>query len=876
LPVGAWLREAYAVRDGLDALRAAGGRATIAFWGVAQTGKTTAIAELLDAEAGPGPEDTAGRSPRGALEWGGGEPHPLLARPGVAEGALNPFNAARDASSCAVRFFPGAGGARPADPSHPVLVRLMEPGELAQTLARGFDSECLGAGPEGRPEIWTPERFDRVLAGLREKHRAETVAAPNREAFERILATMSTLEDLVAEGIATFVGLRTPDQGIRSRIEAVLDDPAFTGNPNAADELAAQLFWGASGIVTGRHAAMRTTAGELARQWGDQPVSASLPAAALLLDLGACANAYHRPEEEHTPAGRQQRLIQSLGWREEGGAILVGCGPEYPVKLGGTAEHFANLQGLVMELAIPVNPANLKPGALAELLATTDLLDLPGVGREEKNENTRLNATPGILGANRARRCTVDGFYTDIVKRGKAAAAVAGLAKRRAAEGFVIVQDLDLPAPNDQAAGQVANGLRAWLRAMAPGFVDGAGRRPAGVSLNLALTCWGGFVKQAGPDGPATFASRKKYWEKLGPAGDPAVSAVFALNHQGGPGARATFAEPFRKGAPTYERMVGEPEWQRMFKEPLSQQSLEAMTSGADGDGASGVAFLFRELRKQAAARAAVAGTGQSAALAAELAARLEPLLARPDLRKPRVKPDPRGEELSAFARRLRAAIAGCDEARVRAASHALRELLNVDPEGLAMPEGGRAGITGEAVGQMLGEWKNRQVARYDEWVREGRKGAPDWSRLGLRDRDDLDRALAALIGSVGAEGYAAVAALAQRFWQTIPDREEHRRQHRRRYLALEMSNRLLYKPPGARPGRSTRPPFPPGEAATGVATAAYAAFIGPFLELQVQAILDFLTPPARRPPLNGDDELEAILQAASAPQTVPTPPSPP
>ena len=55
------------------------------------------------------------------------------------------------------------------------------------------------------------------------------------------------------------------------------------------------------------------------------------------------------------------------------------------------------------------------------------------------------------------------------------------------------------------------------------------------------------------------------------------------------------------------------------------------------------------------------------------------------------------------------------------------------------------------------------------------------------------------------------------------------------------------------------------GVAPTGVDTPAYAAFIGPFVVRQLGAIKRHLTPVVLRPPLHGDDALEAIIDGSTS-----------
>ena len=880
LPTGTWLRQLYEVRDGLQTVQGAASmpRPSVALWGMSQTGKSTSVSALIDANVQVSAEHPETDGVNGGLHWEGGRPFFFVApHRDVDQGeeypmhwyerSLNPFNSGLDASSCLSRFVPGARTPQPGcvlvdDPLHPVQVHLVPPGDLLHALARGFDSECLGPALKGKPLEWTPERFDRMLAEFREKHRAIASTTPNRVAYERMLAVVGTLNDLVFGRLETYAKLRTTDADWQSRLESLLGDSVLIGDPQVADEFATELFWGSSEIFTKRYLAMRALYEQLTREWEGQPVYASLSATTLLLDMASCVNAFRPLQGAETREGKQQRLIQSLGWRRAGDRILLGCGPDYAQKLGASAELFSNFQGLVWELVVPINLGNLQPGAFHDLIATADLLDFPGVGRDEKNETNRLNAHPGQLGADKGKPCTVESFYSDIVKRGKTASIVATYSRRLTVDSFSILQNIDKDEPSNHATDQLTNGVRTWLRNMAPGFTEGAGQRPAGVSLNLGLTFWGEFVDQSKPDRVANFELRRKFYGKLGVIADPDVTTIFALNYHWIKSPRVRFTQPFKPGAPLYERVREEPEFQRMFKNALSVQSLEEMAADLERGGSGGADFMFSQLRVQVLEHAGAARAARFVPVAERLTKTFASLLAWRHLRKPRSEHDTRIEEIDAFVARLRAAIERRTEPDVRLASHALRELLNVDPESLSLPSAGRAGLTSALVEKLFNEWRNRQMQRYDEWVRHGQAGAPDWSRLGVRNRDDIARVLDALITSLDRRTLADIATLAQRCWDTIPGRDEHRQQHLRRYLAIEMTNRLVYKSPEKRAVAPRRAPVAAGRGAepTGGSTPAYGAFIGPFAEQQLGAIKRHLTPVVLRPPLQGDDWLEKTL----------------
>lgn len=880
LPPGSWLRQLYEVRDGLDVIikAAQAERPAVALWGMSQTGKSTSVSAFIDENVQISETNPQNDGAQGGLHWPGGLPFFFVAPHRDTEQgdvyplhwyerSLNPFNSGLDASSCLSRFVAGSLNEKPGllqvkDPLHPVQVNLVPPGDLLHALARGFDSECLGPALKGKQEEWTVERFDHMLALFREKRRRDHPLPPSRLAYERMLACVTTLDDLVYARVETFAKLRSNDADWQSRLESLLSDPILIGDPQAADEFAAEVFWGSSPVLTARFKTMRALHDQLAHDWAERPVFASLPAAALLLDMAACVNAFKPRQGEDTREGKQQRLIEMLGYRVVSDQIQIGCGPDYPMRLGSTAEQFSNFQGLVWELVIPVNVENLVPSPFLNLLARADLLDFPGVGRDEKNETNRLNADPKRLGVGRGQPCTIESFYSEIVKRGKTASIVATYSRRLSIDAFSILQNIDKDEPSNHATDQIANGIRTWLRNMAPTFVEGSGERPTGVSLNLGLTFWGEFVDQSKPDRALNFEMRKKFYGKLGVLADPDVTTIFALNYHWMKSPRVKFTQPFRKGAPLYERVISESEFQRMFRNPISRQSLTEMTDDVAGNGSGGADFLFQQLGEQVRNLGAEARAARFQPLIERLRQTLQSLLAWRHLRKPQVDTDNRVEEIDAFIERAKSAIEDQPHAAVRRASYALTELLDVDPESVVLPPVGRSGLTADYVGKLFTEWKTRQVRKYDDWTLRGGVTEPDWSALGFTRRDQVERILEALIGCISRSVLQAMSEMATRAWDTIPGPDSFRQQHIRRYIALEMTNRLVYKNAGERLVLE-KPPAPTPNA-RGAATAAYAAFIGPFLDGHLIATKNYLTPVVLRPPLIGDDSLEETLKSAN------------
>src|SRR5690606_5632569 len=121
------------------------------------------------------------------------------------------------------------------------------------------------------------------------------------------------------------------------------------------------------------------------------------PTAALFVDFNSGPNLLAGA----TAQARQQiqaRLVASLGYRVEGDRVLVGSGAAYPEKLGGTPEDYVMTQCLIWEIILPVNMGNLPDSVAKDLLATADILDFPGVGKEPLTSSTKLNLSNQIPG----------------------------------------------------------------------------------------------------------------------------------------------------------------------------------------------------------------------------------------------------------------------------------------------------------------------------------------------------------------------------------------------------------------------------------------------------------------------------------------------
>lgn len=886
LPVDQWLAKIYDARDELLALEEAirPRRPALALWGLSQTGKSTALSFIDGAIELPGVEGEDGRG--GGLHWPGGAPfiyQPPLRNPAPEHWhgcAYNPFNGEDDGSACLTRLVaaeagPGEGW-RVEDPRHPVLIRLLKPVELLNTIARGYDTQCLGPEKAGRHSPWTvaqlEERLELLASRFSAGRRGET-AEPNRAATERVLRLIKTLEELHAVRVETFTKLAPDLPSLRQLLDRLLlQREVFLADPAAADAVTAEILWGGADFITSAYQRLRAWHEKLLAAWGSRPVHATLPTAMLFVDFGSGVNLL----KGKTSAARQRiqgRLISSLGWRADGERIVVGSGGEYANRLGANPEDYAMTQALVWELVLPVNMAHLPDSSGKELLARADILDFPGVGKDALNETSRLNLGVGALPGGKAPEPT--DFFAKILKRGKTASVVANYSTRRVIDSFAILQSLKTDtAPSAEMTGQILEGCEAWARFA--GHQTGPDASSP-LPLHFVLTFWGLKASQfrAGTEGNFHNAIGKMIesygWVR-------SRSTAWALNYHwfrtpDGDVLSAVDLKRFAHGTDDYHAVVREREFLQVYGNPVSRASFDAMLQDRH---TGGLDYFLGTVARQLDQLDEIARRDHLARLIEDREQLLRSLCAFPYLRPPQDEVDGRIETLARFRRRIIENHAPGGEREIRPLAHALREFLNVDAEQLPFPPLDPESLDGAYIDRLFFIWREAQLRRFDE---DPRPGDPDWTLLRCPDREEFGAVLQALIECLGEKVCGNIAACARRWLASLraqqPDYQAH---HLRRYIAAEMLNWLCFffpdpEQPEARrrvsPERDQRwkhrwdPPPEEQRADTPcMRTRAWAQGPGPVLDEHFAYVLGTKSKKPERPALPGDSELLHILPA--------------
>jgi hypothetical protein len=844
LRTGDWLDSLYRVSKDLDRLSAAlqETRPAVAIWGPSQTGKSTLVSKYIDANVTI-VGDVSKDGSNSALHWPGGSPafflFPYDKRDLFQPDSLvlNPFNSGLDASACLSRFVLGSREPAPGrylvrDPQYPVEVRLVKPFELWASIARGYDSQCLGPkppehvrGPDGqplprRPTIWTQDKFRKVLDNYRNKP-APRGAKPDQRAYDYLNDFCDLIEDMIFADVERFRQLQTAEsqwQEIRFEILNTGDDDK---RPNAllcsyeqAEEFCAQILWDGYEILTSYFRRMRQMYEDFNQRYGGKPIHCSLEVAALFLDMETYKN-FLVPAPSNADARddrvrkilRTHRTVPAISVQEREDCVIWGCEQGLGQRLIESPEDFASMQGLVWELVVPLNPDNLNETSFKGFLEGADVLDFPGVERGGKGsdaDKVDLDVMTRLRGQGKMNAGPADGesaeassplqFFVRILKRGKTSSIVNTYAQRQTIDIFNIFQDLDRDKPNGN---ELITGIRTWWKCSAPQYFANP-KGPSPLPLNFVLLWWATFFNE-GHD----LQNLQKKYTVLGPIADPEISTTFALNYYS-----IYRGKILPEKLPELETLVNrtknEPVFRKQFRSDVSRESFDTMIADRT---TGGTEYFFIQLGRQVLG----AGAGPDSARGRLLLEKMEACIAElvELMKRHEIMPDPkpkdvRREQLEAFRERLLASIQEKGETEMRSVNHALRQLLNVVPTDLGSIPGDIMRIDAGYVREQFERWVSLQI---DRFTRDGSafRGGDPLALLNCQNREDLYNFLNSLIQSLEPD-YPNIAAWLVRLMRHLsanPDASVDTR----RYLALKMGNMLAYGPAGPRVGEELDDP---------------------------------------------------------------------
>ena len=792
LPVSGWLNQLYRMAKDAGSICDALGqpRPAMAIWGPSQTGKSTLISAYIDGSAGiPQAEEQTGIGT--GLHWPGGNGFcfmaPMVENPEdlpffMTRKVLNPYNKGMDGSSCLSRFVPGSADGTPGTlkvkyPLYPVELKMVAPCDLWHALARGYSTECYGP-LQGDSTKWNLDLLRQKIKAFIRLNPPPRDPVADRDACECLHDFCEVLGDLAESDDPMFRGLGADAGELDSTLRSLMEQPTLLQSRDVTLAFAAEILWDGFGQITDYYRRMtdayRACLGA-GGAWEGKTVFCSLEATALFLNMGACSISFApMPDNSKAPEAILKTLISKLGWREQGGDIIIECAPGLSNRLGETPEQFCIFQGLVWELVVPINIANLqdhpfaaapqRPNALKDYLKDADILDFPGVGNETKSMERRIildadlvkevkarAAASSASGADteRVNRCfSAELFFKEVLKRGKTASIVSTYARRLNMDAFSIFQGIrGYACPN---ADQLINGVKAWWKHAMPEYSRNP-RGPSPMPLNLVLTWWATQLNKAvNPNDSKIYGAIEGIVSNLGPIRDPGTCTTFAIHNHKSPD--KDFAEiklDFSPRSVRYQALMHEKDFARQFANPVSLESFNKMVADLDTGGAE---YFFGQVHKQILDIRKNEKTDRITRLNVrlrELQADMGTQFQQHEI-YPNPKPaDTRREHLEQFLGVLENLVDEAHPAKMQVINLALRHLVNVDFEVLDSVPMDRRRISADHLAMQFQQWINRQVAHCAPDGQGAKASDPDWRSLGIDSPDKMREVLGALVKSV-------------------------------------------------------------------------------------------------------------------------------
>ena len=572
-----WILPLYDMRSRLEALEGRGRDQFPAFaiWGPSQTGKSTLLSGIIDANA----DDVGVGS---ALHWGG---VPIRFAGDAKSNSFNPYTGGMDASGCVTRFHLG----EPKYANFPVRLKLARSTELRMALAAGYLDECVCKDENGEKIAWTEmtinNRFATMFKGSKRDGSAATPAT-----VSEVWKLCEIIRKFVAGGRDRYLNLRKH----LDTLERNWARETVLASPKALKQWIGAVLWDGDAVLDAFAEKMENwIAEERNRFLSDKPVYCSSVLASKLVNIAAYQNMLDGIED-FKDLHRKIRFIEN-----ERGDILLDCESGALAPGAGQAFclsplDFGFLQGLVWEIVVHLNRGNISDSdtGFIAFMERSDLLDFPGVAVAQKGENA-IDLSAG------GRDFTPE-MLTKVLKRGKTSSIVYRYAETLGIDGMTLLNRALTPVSSPN---QIVSGVRAWLTAAKEDYKPGE-KTP--LPLNIAVTraaqlfndYWHNMKSEV------VSASLSEHIASLGWVSNPkSLHHFFSLTyHLAGKFIRQREGEVryardpqyFDSAAPAIE---SEYEKAGRFETDVSRRSFEHMYKDADG----GVNFFFEALSNHAA-----------------------------------------------------------------------------------------------------------------------------------------------------------------------------------------------------------------------------------------------------------------------------------
>lgn len=483
---------------------------TMALWGPSQAGKSTLLAEFIDAGA-----DKEGHG--SALSWDEHYPARFSGNLDDCPSVLNPYNQGADASGCVTRF---QLAKEIKHPEYPVELKFATEAEILLSLAVGYLSETEAKDRNGNRVQLDAVKLDECTRIATEGKSAD--APPDRRVYGMLTELMDVMDVLIDMEEMRYINLK---REWKMRRGSILNNDVLAADEEALMKLAEELLWdgwpGMSELYRKLHAKRK----ELESLFGEKVVYCSIDIASLMLNIDS-ARQYNQDESVRkkvdqcrvkTLPGSNDIAISGLG---EGDALFHGD------------IDFALTQGLVSLMLVKLRDDVMQRNTsreVYELLQKADLVDFPGVANEHKSAELLRDEQLDLGYKEKDGERKLRGL-TQVLKRGKTASIVVSNSRNLNIDVFSLLVRMPAGPIYPGNPTQLMNGIRSWFKAM--GKETNPLARDRELQINLILTFSAELINMVQESGVRTgldgvFSKLKG----MGNLADPELVSTFCVNY---------------------------------------------------------------------------------------------------------------------------------------------------------------------------------------------------------------------------------------------------------------------------------------------------------------------------------------------------------
>lgn len=566
---GGWLDRILRIAteiQSVETARTTYSKPTIALWGPSQSGKSTLLAQFIDAGA---TEDGQGS----ALSWDDTPARFSGDNKGGTVAVLNPYSHGADASGCVTRFHLTDTVKYK---EYPVEIQFADDREVLLSLAVGYLSETIAKVDDKEVHL-RPDDLPAIVQKLAKDY---VGGKPDKDAFRLLSEVLDVVDVLIDMDLPRYVNLRSEWQDRRSNL---LNHDILCSSVECVMKFAAELLWDNWSNMTDLYKRLRETRARLS----SKKIYCGIEIGALMLNI---ASAVYYNESEYV-----RSLVNACNLKDLGnGDVAIVKGGNAPLFTSDV--DFALGQGLVSLIMVPLRSDVMEKShpAVYELLQKADLVDFPGVANEHKNAERLTNdkLSFGYVNENGVRPML---SLTQVMKRGKTASIVVSSARNLNIDAFSLL--VRMPAGPLYPANpvQLMNGIRQWFKSM--GKAHSPLSRDREMQINLILTFSASLlnVVKASGTGISGLSGVFGKLKSMGDLADPAVVNTFSVNYPMFPDGKIQM-ETTEEKADVIRQILADPHFSRQFKG--AEECLSHMADMEEGQ-FGGRVYLFRSLLEQ-------------------------------------------------------------------------------------------------------------------------------------------------------------------------------------------------------------------------------------------------------------------------------------